>query len=106
VDDLRRTGLERKKTFLTRENIVKVENLYKMKSNTSIRRADSQLRAVNTKISYSLVKKVLKTLKFHSYRIQLKFDLKSIDFEPPIEFCQWVMSKINANEKFLNNILM
>ncbi len=84
MDDLKKTGLEFKKTVLSHENIVKVKNLYKLKSNTSLRRAGSQLRAENTKISYSSVNKKLKTLKFHPYRIQLKFDLKPIDFEHQI----------------------
>ncbi len=105
VDDLRKTRIQRIKTALTSDNLKAIENHYKEKSDSSLRRAELQLRENNVKISYSSVRRGLKSLKFHPYRITLSFDLRATDYQPRLNFCNWILCKVRENENFIKNII-
>lgn len=61
--------------------------------------------AIQQEISHRSVQRILKTNKFHPYKINLVQELNEDDPNRRIEFCEQMMERISRNPQFLRNIV-
>lgn len=98
VKDLQRTG--RPKSVATDEKQMRIAEAFVENPHLSLRRASDE-----HDISHETVRKILKNIKFHPYKIHLVHELNEDDPDRRIEFCERMMQRIDENPPFLYNIV-
>lgn len=98
VKDLARSG--RPKLVATEEMQMDIAQAFVENPHLSLRRAGSEQN-----VSHETVRKSLKSIKFHPYKIHLVQELNEDDPDRRIEFCETMMDRIDRNPLFLCNIV-
>lgn len=98
VNNRPRTG--RPRTVTTDAKSLDVLQTFVEDPHSSIRKA-----IVQHDISFSSVQKILKTNKFHPYKLHLVQELSEDDFDRRVEYCDTVMQKLDIDENFSNSIV-
>jgi len=98
VKDLQKCG--RPRTVATEEMQLHIAQSFVENPHLSLRRASDE-----HDVSHETVRKVLKSIKFHPYKIHLVQELNEDDPDRRIEFCETMMNKIDEDPPFLYNIV-
>lgn len=91
---------ERQKPVINEENTLSVLLCVVENPQVSTRIVSRELD-----ISQTSVSKILRDNKFHPYHIQLLQELEGNDFERRIQFCEWVLNKVEEQPHFFDYVL-
>lgn len=92
------SGLQR--SVRVSENMEQIKEIFST-SFISIRKA-----ALQTKFSRSSIHRILHEIPYHPYKIEVFFKLKSIDYEARVSFCNRVLTLIDQDHTFIENLWM
>lgn len=98
ISDLQRTG--RPTSVATEEKHIEIAQAFIENPHLSLRRA-----GIEHDSSHECVRKILKSIHFHPYKIHLVQELNEDDPDRRLEFCETMMNRIDAQPNFLYNIL-
>lgn len=99
VKDLPRSG--RPKSVSGDDKAIEVLQAFVEDPHNSTRKAAQQL----DDISKSSIHRILKSNKYHPYKVRLVHELSEDDFDRRVEYCELMMTKIENDENFINNVV-
>lgn len=98
VKDLVKTGPQRSATNEDK----KLDVLIEIEENPNI---STRQLSLNHAVSKGSIQKILHSEKLHPYKPTLLQELSEDDYDRRVEFCEFMMERINNNPNFLNNIV-
>lgn len=96
LNDLERSG--RPKSATTEEKQFEIAQAFVENQHHTLRKASDEYD-----ISHESVRKILKNINFHPYKVHLVQELNDDDPDRRVEFCETMMTRIDANPNFLYN---
>ena len=98
VEDQRRSG--RPRTVTDENTTARVLEVLTQSPRKSTRRL-----SVKTGVSQTSITRILKASKWHPYKLQMLHHISEDDPDRRLEFCEWVVCKLNDDENFSNKIM-